>query len=192
MAKKELVARLRVSRGSINELIDRAYDNYKENGRDSWGGAFKEAAADMVIARHEEKIRNGFARAGLHLPEGELGQDEILAVVRDQTGLELDNLNPDAVMAAVDRLLSNRLSQALGVQVSTVFDQEAMIQSIQASVVQAIRDGRAGAWLSGKAYKAARRMATLKNRGVSEETWEILDARRRQKKFRRTHHLQWR
>ena len=57
---------------------------------------------------------------------------------------------------------------------------------------QAIRDGRAGAWLSGKAYKAARRMATLKNRGVSEETWEILDARRRQKKFRRTHHLQWR
>ena len=192
MATQKLVSRLRVNRGAVNDLIDRAYENYKENGRESWSEAFKESAADMVIARYEVKIRNGFARAGLTLPEGELGQDELLQVVRDQTGLDIYNLNPDAVMQAVDRLLSNRLSQALGVNVSTVMDRDAMIASINASVVEAIRSGRAGKWLSGKAYRAARKMRTLRSRGVTEETWEILDARRRQKKFRRTHHLQWR
>lgn len=188
----KLIANVRVSRGAVNDLIDRAWEHYKANGRDNWGDAFKEAAADQVISRYEVKIRNGFARAGLELPPGELSQDVMLQVVREQSGLELDNLNPDAVMAAVDKLLSKRLSQALDVTVTTVFDKDAMLQSINQAVIQAIRDGRGAQWLTGKAYKAARRMQTLRLRGVTEEAAAAMDLRRRQKKFRRTHKLEWR
>lgn len=191
MKRDELIAKARASRGAVNDLIEVAYAHYKAHGRDSWADAFKEAAADKVIQRYEEKIRNGFKRAGLELPEGELTQETMLGVVSAQTGLELATLNPDAVMAAVDKLLAARLSGALGVQVNTVMDRDALMASINSAVVASIQSGRAGEWLSGKVYTAARRAATYARRNITTETAEVLDARRRQKKFRRTHKLKW-
>ncbi len=191
MNRDKLVATARASRGAINDLIDSAYEHYKEHGRESWIDAFREAAADKVLQRYDEKIRNGFERAGLTLPEGELTQANMLSLVGEQTGLELSNLDPDAVMKAVDKLLSERLGAHLGVPITSVFDKQALLQSVNAAVVQAIQSGRAQAWISAKSYTAARRYATYKRRNIDKPTAEVLDARARQKKYRRTHVLKW-
>ena len=115
----------------------------------------------------------------------------MLGVVRDQTGLEITNLDPEAITKAVDTLLAKRLSGALKVQVGTVFDRDALMASINSAVVQAIQSGRAGEWLSAKAYHAARRFATYQKRGVNMETAKVLAARARQKRYRGTHKLIW-
>ena len=186
-----IVLRERVDRGAINDLIETAWAHYKRHGRESLADAFKEAAADKVIQRYEVKIRNGFERAGVTLPEGELTTQAMLAVIKERTGLELDSLNPEAVTAAVDRLLSERLSDALGVPVATVFDREAMMNSLNQAVLEAIRNGRAAEFVNRTAMSAARRYMTYKRAGISEDNAVRLDARRRQKKFRRTHKLIW-
>lgn len=191
MNREALVAKARASRGAINDLIDAAWEHYKANGRESWATAFQEAAADKVVQRFEDKIRNGFSRAGLELPAGELNQATMLGVVREQTGLEVTSLDPESVTRAVDTLLAKRLSLALKVQVTTVFDRDALMASINDAVIQAIQSGRAGEWLNAKAYHAARRFATYQKRGVSMETAKVLAARARQKRYRGTHKLIW-
>lgn len=180
-----------MDRGAVNDLIDDAWRHYKEHGRESLQDAFKEATADHVVRRYELKIRHGFARAGIELPEGELSAAVLLGVVRERTGLDIDSLDADAVMAAVDRLLAARLSEALGVQVSTVFDREAMMQSLNQAIIEAIRNGRAREFISRKAMSVARRYATLKRLQIDAATWEKIEARKRQKRYRETHRLEW-
>ena len=186
-----LVDRYRANKGAINDLLDAAYEHYKAHGRDSWADAFREAAADKVLQRYEDKIRNGFRRAGLELPEGELTQEVMLGVVRDQTGLEVGNLDPDAVMAAVDKLLSARLSTALGVTVGTVMDRDALVAAVNGAVVEAIKSGRASAWINSKAYSAARKYVAYKNRGFDHDSAEKISNRQRQKRYRENHKLKW-
>lgn len=187
----KIVHTLRVNKGVMNDLIELAWRHYKENGRESLPNAFTEAAADLAIKRYDEKIRNGFARAGVPLPAGELNAQTMLGIVQQQTGLELQNLSADGIVQAVDKLLSQRLSQALGVTVATVMDKDAMIASINAAVVQAIRDGRAGEFVNRHALHAARRYAAFKNAGIGPENAAKIAARMRARKYRKTHKLVW-
>lgn len=187
----KLVAKVRANRGAINDLIDDAWASYKAHGRESWADAFKEATANKVVQRYETKIRNGFKRAGVELPEGELTLQSMEDVIKDRTGLELDGLSPDSVMAAVDKLLSARLSQAIGVPVSTVFDKDAMLESINAAVLEAIRSGRAAEFVNKAAMHAARRYMTYKRRGIDAADAKKLAARAAQKRYRATHRLVW-
>lgn len=185
-----LISRARVDRGAINDLIADAWEHYKAGGRESIQSAFGEAVADMVIRRYEDKIRNGFSRAGLELP-ADLNSATILEVVRTQTGLEIDNLDPDAVATAVDRLLSKRVSAALQVNITSVFDKEQIIAGINDAVIASIKSGRASKWVSGKVFKSARRYMAFKNAGLNAATADRLAARARMKKYRETHKLVW-
>lgn len=187
----KIIHSMRVKKGIMNDFVALAWEHYKAHGRESITDAFTEAAADMAIARYQEKIRNGFARAGVPLPDGGLNAQTMQGIVSQQTGLTLDNLSPDAVTRAIDKLLSQRLSQALGVQVATVMDKEAMLASINAAVLQAIRDGRAAEFVNRHAMHAARRYMAFKNAGISEENAAKIANRARQKKFRQTHKLVW-
>lgn len=188
-----VIRRLRVDKGSWNDLIDSAYEHYKANGRESIREAFTEAVADKVIQRYQAKIAAGFRRAGIEIEDGEpLTADKLLTIVQDRTGLEINNLTPEGVTSAVDRLLSERLSAALGVQVTTVLDRQAMMASLDEAVKQAIRDGRAAEFISKKAMKAARQFATFKRRGIgSKEDQRRVMLRIYQKRYRRHNKLVW-
>lgn len=181
----------RAHQATINEFIMLAWEHYKEHGKEDFGLAIREAAADKMLQRYDEKIRNGFARAGFELPEGELTQANFLGVINEQTGLELSSLDPESIMGEVDKLMSKRLSESLGVNVTTVFDKDALIECVRAYVLEAIRSGRAAEWIEKGVYTAARRYATYKSRNLSAATKEVLEARARQKRYRQTHRLEW-
>lgn len=187
------IRKLRVDKGSWNDLIDAAYENYKERGRESIKEAFSEAIADKVLQRYQVKIAAGFRRAGVEIEDGEpLTAEKLLTIIKDRTGLEINNLSPEGVMSAVDRLLSERLSAAMGVTVTTVFDRQAMIAAMDESVKQAIRDGRAAEFIGKHAMRAARKYATFKRRGIeSPEDHRRIMLAWYQKKYRRTHRLVW-
>lgn len=187
------IRRLRVDKGSWNDLIDAAYENYKARGRESIKEAFSEAIADKVLQRYQVKIAAGFRRAGVEIEDGEpLTAEKLLTIIKDRTGLEINNLSPEGVMSAVDRLLSERLSAAMGVTVTTVFDRQAMMAAMDESVKQAIRDGRAAEFIGKHAMRAARKYATFKRRGIeSPEDHRRIMLAWYQKKYRRTHRLVW-
>lgn len=189
---RKIVRTKRANAATWNDLIDSAWEHYKENGRESIKDAMTEAVADAAIKRYQVKITNGFKRAGIEIPPDEpLTAQALTEIIGERTGLELNSLSPDAIMGAVDKLLAERLSQALGVQVATVFDKEAMLQSINAAVLEAIRSGRAAEYVNKAAMHAARRYMTFKRRGIGPEDAEKLSARIRQKRFRATHRLVW-
>ena len=187
------IRKLRVDKGSWNDLIDAAYEHYKERGRESIKEAFSEAIADKVLQRYQVKIAAGFRRAGVEIEDGEpLTAEKLLTIIKDRTGLDINNLTPDGVMSAVDRLLAERLSAALGVTVTTVFDRQAMMAAMEESVKQAIRDGRAAEFIGAQAMRAARKYATFKRRGIeSPEDHRRIMLAWYQKKYRRTHRLVW-
>ena len=187
------IKKLRVDKGSWNDLIDAAYENYKARGRESIKEAFSEAIADKVLQRYQVKIAAGFRRAGVEIEDGEpLTAEKLLTIIKDRTGLEINNLTPEGVMSAVDRLLSERLSAAMGVTVTTVFDRQAMMAAMDESVKQAIRDGRAAEFIGKHAMRAARKYATFKRRGIeSPEDHRRIMLAWYQKKYRRTHRLVW-
>lgn len=187
------IRKLRVDKGSWNDLIDAAYENYKARGRESIKEAFSEAIADKVLQRYQVKIAAGFRRAGVEIEDGEpLTAEKLLTIIKDRTGLEINNLSPEGVMSAVDRLLSERLSAAMGVTVTTVFDRQAMMAAMEESVKQAIRDGRAAEFIGKHAMRAARKYATFKRRGIeSPEDHRRIMLAWYQKKYRRTHRLVW-
>lgn len=187
------IRKLRVDKGSWNDLIDAAYENYKARGRESIKEAFSEAIADKVLQRYQVKIAAGFRRAGVEIEDGEpLTAEKLLTIIKDRTGLEINTLSPEGVMSAVDRLLSERLSEALGVTVTTVFDRQAMMAAMEESVKQAIRDGRAAEFIGKHAMRAARQYATFKRRGIeSPEDHRRIMLAWYQKKYRRTHRLVW-
>lgn len=191
MTRANIVKHMRVDKGSINDLIDAAWEKYKEGGRESILDAFTEAAADRAIGRYEEKIRAGFRRGGIELPDGALTMQTMQGIIGEQTGLELQGLSADSIVAAVDKLLSKRLSQALGVQVATVMDKDAMLDSINAAVLQAIKSGRAGEFVNRHAMHAARRYMAYKKAGVDPEAGPKINARKRARKYRKTHKLAW-
>lgn len=187
------IRKLRVDKGSWNDLIDAAYENYKARGRESIKEAFSEAIADKVLQRYQVKIAAGFRRAGVEIEDGEpLTAEKMLTIIKDRTGLEINNLSPEGVMSAVDSLLSERLSAAMGVTVTTVFDRQAMMAAMEESVKQAIRDGRAAEFIGAQAMRAARKYATFKRRGIeSTEDHRRVMLAWYQKKYRRTHRLVW-
>ena len=188
---KSIVRHVRVNKGIMNDLIELAWQHYKEHGRESIRDAFTEAAADMAIARYDEKIRHGFAREGVELPAGELTAQGMQAIISERTGLQLASLSPDGVLEAVDKLLSKRLGEALGVPVATVMDKDAMLASINEAVLQAIKSGRAADFVNRHAMHAARRYMAYKNAGVDTANIERMSARKRARKYRKTHKLIW-
>lgn len=187
------IRKLRVDKGSWNDLIDAAYENYKARGRESIRDAFGEAVANKVLQRYQVKIAAGFRRAGVEIDESQpLTAEALLTIIQERTGLEINNLSPEGVMKAVDRLLAQRLSALMGVTVTTVFDREAMMAAMEESVKQAIRDGRAADFIGRHAMNAAQRYATFKRRGIeSPEDHRRIMLAWYQKKYRRTHRLVW-
>lgn len=186
------LARERARAGVWNDVIESAWERYKEGGRESLSGAVSDEIADRAVQRYDGKIRAMFARGGVPIDEGqELTVATLARIISDRTGLTIADLSPDTIMAAIDRELSARLSEALQVPVTTVFDKEALLESVKEGVRAAIADGRAADLLSRGAVMAARRYATWKRRSIEEREQIRIRNRGYQAKYRTRFKLVW-
>ena len=192
MAKKIKLARLRVREGFWNDVIEGAWERYKAGGRESVRDALSEELIDRALGRYAEKIRAMFARGGIDIdPEQPITADFLARLLSERTGLDFSDLSPEAITAAVDKELSQRLSEALQVPVSTVFDKEKLKEDLKAGIRLAIADGRGAALLTKAMLKSARAYATWKRRSVSErEQWQIMN-RSYQAKYRLSYKQTW-
>ena len=192
MAKKIKLARLRVREGFWNDVIEGAWERYKAGGRESVRDALSEELLDRALGRYAEKIRAMFARGGIDIdPEQPITAEFLARLLSERTGLDFSDLSPEAITAAVDKELSQRLSEALQVPVSTVFDKEKLKEDLKAGIRLAIADGRGAALLTKAMLKSARAYATWKRRSVSErEQWQIM-SRSYQAKYRLSYKQTW-
>ena len=192
MAKKIKLARLRVREGFWNDVIEGAWERYKAGGRESVRDALSEELLDRALGRYAEKIRAMFARGGIDIdPEQPITAEFLARLLSERTGLDFSDLSPEAITAAVDKELSQRLSEALQVPVSTVFDKEKLKEDLKAGIRLAIADGRGAALLTKAMLKSARAYATWKRRDIKErEQWQIMN-RSYQAKYRRSYKQTW-
>lgn len=190
---RAIVARMRVDKGTWNELIEAAWINYKEHGRESIPNAFTEAVMDHVLRRYHTKIANGFARVGIYIdPEVPLTADGLALIINERTGLTIDTLTPQSVTAAIDRELSLRMTELLGVPIDSVLNPYEFRSALEQAAINAIHDGRATEFISRKAMAAARRYSTYQRRGLeSPEDRKRLANREAQRRYRKTHRQVW-
>lgn len=192
MAKRVSLARLRVREGFWNDVIEGAWERYKAGGRESMQDAVSQELVDRALARYSEKIRAMFARGGVVIDQEQPITMAVLTdLISDRTGLDLSDLSPETVAAAVDKELSARLSDALQVPVTTVFDKEKLGEDLKAGVRLAIADGRGAALLTKAMVKTARAYATWKRYGVEEHERRRIMNRSYQAKYRLTHRQEW-
>lgn len=192
MAKRISLARVRVREGFWNDVIDGAWQRYKDGGRESVQDAVTDELVDRALGRYAEKIRAMFARGGIHIdPYQPITADFLAQLLSDRTGLQIDNLNPETIKAAVDKELSLRLSGVLLVPVSTVFDKERLKTDLIAGVRLAIADGRGAALLTKAMHKTARAYATWKRYSVDEHEKRRILNRSYQRKYRLSYRQKW-
>ena len=192
MAKKIKLARLRVREGFWNDVIEGAWERYKAGGRESVRDALSEELIDRALGRYAEKIRAMFARGGIDIdPEQPITADFLARLLSERTGLDFSDLSPEAITAAVDKELSQRLSEALQVPVSTVFDKEKLKEDLKAGIRLAIADGRGAALLTKAMLKSARAYATWKRHSVSEREQLQIMNRSYQAKYRLSYKQTW-
>ena len=188
------IATSRENAGMAGDILGMIEDAYFEQGMDLQDAinSVQDQLIQRAIDRYSDKIRAALARAGLDLPDGELTLEAIKGAVIDKTGLDLTDLTPDAMVAAVDRLASDRLSVAIGVQVASVMNGATLADNIRAGVAKAITAGRGMALLTNGLSQRARVEMTWNRAGITTE-----QQRRRvlsawyQKKYRRTHVEVW-
>lgn len=192
MAKKVRLARLRVREGFWNDVIEGAWERYKEGGRESVQDAISDELVDRALGRYSEKIRAMFARGGVEIdPEQPITAQFLAQLISERTGLELNDLSPETVAAAVDKELSARLSEALRVPVSTVFDKAQLMEDLRAAIRLAIADGRGAELLTKGMVKAARAYATWKRHGAEGMERKRIENQAYQRKYRLYHRQVW-
>ena len=192
MAKRVSLARLRVREGFWNDVIDGAWERYKEGGRESVRDAVTQELLDRALERYSDKIRAMFARGGVHIDPGEkITADFLTRLISERTGLDIYDLSPESIKNAVDRELTARLSEVLQVQVTSVFNEAQLKEDLKAGIRLAIADGRGAALLTKAMVKSARAYATWKRYSVAEHEQRRILNRGYQRKYRQSYKLVW-
>ena len=184
----------RENAGMARDIVDLVFDNYAAGA--TWHDsveAAKDAIAERALARYGPNIRAALAKAGLALPDGvALTPEAIKEVLSAQTGLDIDSLTGEGFARAIDSLLSQRLSDELGVPIDSVLQPEGLKLAVRAGVKLAIANGTAERLLTKGLTRAARIAVTWRRAGVSSkvEQRKILKSYA-QKKYARTHQQIW-
>lgn len=192
MSKRVSLARVRVREGFWNDVIDGAWERYKAGGRESVRDALSQELLDRALARYGDKIRAMFARGGLPIdPETPITVEVLTELIKDRTGLPLTELTPAAVSSAVDQDLAGRLSEALQVSISSVFDKERLKEELKSEIRKIIADGRGASLLTKAMVKTARSYATWKRHGVEGMEKQRIQNRAYQARYRQSYKLVW-
>lgn len=192
--KSLAIATARENSAMVQDVFDNVVDNYTAGA--SWEdsvNAAMEPLKERAIERYGPRIRAALRRAGLEFPDDMvLSVESVQDLLSEQSGLDIEALTGEGVADAIDTLLSKRLSETLGVPITSVLNAEGLKTAVEAGVRQAIENGTAERLITAGLSKAARRLATWKRNGVPEreEQQRILHGWY-QKKYARTHRQVW-
>ena len=153
-------------------------------------GYVAEKIADWALDRYDLRVRAAFRKAGIDIgDDGQLTVEGIKAkIAASVDGLQIDELSPAGLMAAVDKQLAAQLSQKLGFEVSTVFDAAAAKAQVKAQVIEQLQAGTGGGILKGRTLHSLRRAGTLARAGGDAKA--ALN-RHYQRKYRKNHAQTW-
>lgn len=180
----------RAGEGYERELATAAWEAFKRG--DDITAAVTSDLIDRGINRYSDKIGSMLRRGGFDVEDGEvLTASKIAQIVSDKTGLDLSDMSPDGVKQAVDTWAAARLSERLGLTVTTVLDIDALKLQIDAAVTEAIASGAALELVSKRLRARAGRVATWARAGYDESTQRKVMMAIAQKKYRRNNRMVW-
>jgi hypothetical protein len=147
-----------------------------------------EGVADWALQRYDVRVRAKLRRIGLDVPEdGPLTIESIKDTINRRTGLDVQDLSVEGLREAFDKRLAVELSEALGVEVSTVFDSEAMQEQVKTAVIAKLAEGGGGSIIRGRNMTLLRASATFARAGLSQAARIQAMNRIYQKRYRRSH-----
>lgn len=163
----------RAGEGVENNLADIILDAPNGGVTD----AVIEELTNRTIDRYSDKIGALLRRGGIDIEDGErLTPERLGQIFEEQSGIAVNtigDLNPDAVVAAIDKEASDRLSEALGFDVGSVFDGDALAAAIQAGLqekIESMLDDELEKYLPAATLRMLRRRATWQRSGLDPKT----------------------
>jgi hypothetical protein len=151
-----------------------------------------ERVADWALDRYSLRIRARLEAMGLVVDaDGPLTVDAIKDAVRAKTGLDIQDLTPDGVAKALDEKLAREVSGLLRLEVSTVFDTEALKSEIKSQVIERVGGGSGAGVINRATLERLKSAATYARAGVVGDEKKREQARVRQKKYRHNHRQIW-
>lgn len=189
---KALGVRLdRATGGMAGDILGMIEDAYFTQGLSLQASieSVHDQLVQMAIDRYSDKIRAALGRAGLDV-DGELTLESIKAAVIEKTGLELTELSPDAMAAAVDQLAARRLSDELGVEVATLAG-GGLADAVRSGVRQSLADGKVPRILGARLSGQVRVAMTWKRGGFDPLERKRIMGKIYQKRYRRNNVEVW-
>ena len=184
------IAVRRADSGLALDMARNIYESIKDGGEVS--EAVRDEMVNQAIERFTPHVAAALRRAGIDVPEGEkLSLETIRQIINAKTGLDIEELTEESIAQAVDAKMAARLSEVLGVEVSTVLDAETLKEEVKAGALEAIQSGRATKLISAAMIRAVRAAATWKRAGVPVDERRKYLQRWYAKKYRRTHRQVW-
>lgn len=137
----------------------------------------RERIVQRGIDRYSDKITAAMRRGGVDIEDGEqLTENKLRDILAEQMGVAketLNGLNPDAILAEIDREASARLSDALGFDVGSILDTDALAANIEAGLTERIEsmlDDQLEKYLPAATIKRLRVAATWARSGLDRRT----------------------
>lgn len=180
------LARFRAGEGIENDIANAILDALTND--EPVTDAVVQVLLDSAIERYQGHIAAMLRRGGFDVEDGEpITIDLLMERISAATGLELDDLSIESITSAVDSLAAERLSSALGIDVSTVMDTGTLLDELEAGAVAAFADGASGL-VSSRLYNQARNAATWARLGVDKKQVQNVLA---QRKYRQSNIYDW-
>lgn len=137
----------------------------------------RERIVQRGIDRYSDKITAAMRRGGVDIEDGEpLTEDKLRDILAEQMGVAketLDGLNSESILAEIDREASARLSDALGFDVGSLLDADALAANIEAGLTERLEgmlDEQIERYLPAATIKRLRVAATWARSGLDKRT----------------------
>lgn len=185
-----------ISRENVSTSLDivQACIDLKLDGDMTWSDAVAQLVAEKALQKYQGHIRAAFARVGVELAADEIiTVPVLLRVIEQKSGLQVESLSSEGVMAAIDGQLSAQLSARLGVAVPSVMGGvDAIKDALISAAKEAVSSGRATKLITAAMIKKIRTVKTFDGAGITtEEEKRKVMARIYQKRYRRHNREVW-
>jgi hypothetical protein len=137
----------------------------------------RELIVQRGIDRYSDKITAALRRGGVDIEDGErLTEDKLRDIFAEQSGIakdKLDSLNTETILSEIDRQASERLSDAMGFDVGSIRDAEALAANIEAGLkerVESMLEDELEKYLPEKMMARLRARATWQRSGLDPRT----------------------
>lgn len=176
--------------GAINQQLKTALRDAPEGADQGYFEGVAVAIADSIGAVFEGRIRAALRRAGIDLPDGPVTVQTLLGLVRDRSGLDVQEVSADGIRDAIQARLRAAVVDLLGVDVDLTAGRDAVIRQAAAA---ALETGRPNRLVGVVALRQLRAVAAAAAVGLDTTPAGLRRAQVRiaQRKYRARNRFKW-